>query len=122
MTQLNFSDCQYKGPSILEGKFADLGRVQPQNPLQPPFGPQPEGKVYTPEQKQAMDAALEEYGINYRGDPAGTRYVGGSPDFDETTGKFRTTPLPYYEQVERTLRMKIGNDKVDQLLGKLWHL
>ena len=38
------------------------------------------------EQKKALDAALQQRGLNEYGDPPGTMYMGGTPLFDESTG------------------------------------
>lgn len=39
------------------------------------------------EEKEALDRAIAERGLNQYGDPQGTMYMGGTPLFDETTGQ-----------------------------------
>lgn len=47
-----------------------------------------------PSQQSCLDRALTAKGLNSFGDPEGTAYTGGTPLFDERTG--RSTPREVY--------------------------
>ena len=41
----------------------------------------------TPDQKKIIDDTIKKKGLNEFGDPKGTHYAGGTPLFNEMTGK-----------------------------------
>jgi hypothetical protein len=58
----------------------------PQTPSATATPTQPVSSV-SPEEQQAIEAWIKKNDLNFFGDPKDTGYVGGTPLYDETTGK-----------------------------------